>query len=249
MITPTPAAKPIHRRSPGRADERDRLGERRRQQHDERAAHPCEVRGIGALHGLRKDAQTEERACEQHTSGGTRPAPDGRAQIPNASRATASRTSSEEPGEQLLRRSEAREGPRQVEGGDHACDADEVIRVGRHRQVARGAEGGSSGRSACRATPCRARPGPDARGRATRPTAMPVRARPMIGRGRSPQRGRPSQHEREAEIDAEQHGQPGEHAADQRQPRRRERRRRDAHGAARPTRPARARRRPSTESR
>ena len=61
-------------------------------------------------------------------------------QIANATSADGDDGEQDEPDEQLLGRSEAGERPRPVDGGDDARDADEMIRVGRHRQMARGAQ-------------------------------------------------------------------------------------------------------------
>ena len=123
----------------------------------------------------------------------------------------------DEPDEQLLRRREARERPRRIEGGDDARDADEVIRVGRHRQVARGPK--VDHRIDQHAAPHRGGAGHGHVREVGREADTRADQRALHDRARQcPQRGRPSQHERQAEIDAKEHGEPGEHAADQRPP-------------------------------
>ena len=166
---------------------------------------------------LREHAEPEQRAREQHAAAATRRDRGARARSPNATSATASTASEHEPDEQLLRGREPGERPRPIDGGDDAGDADEMIRVGRHRASGARRAGGSSGRRSCRATR-RAGPGrgevhdvgreADRRCRST--------ARLTTGRGKAPQRGRAAEREREPEVDAEQHREPGEHAAGQR---------------------------------
>ena len=163
-----------------------------------------------------KHTETEQRAREQHP--GAQPARVA-ADAPDAEGRQRDREHSEqdEPREQLLRGREAGERPRPIDCDDHARHADEVIRVGWHREVTRRPQ--VDHRVDDHPAPHDAGPRRRQLHDVRREADARAEHRPLHdGSGEAPERGAAAERQRETEVDAEQHRDPREHTADERPP-------------------------------